>query len=263
VTSDRVVSGPLTRLPPALSGLAVVMAAMVASAPSARSTPAFAQSPPATRVLFVGNSLTFANNLPDLVAALARAEGRAVVVQSVAFPDVSLEDHWARGDAARAIARGGWQWVVLQQGPSALAASRVSLVEYVGRFNRLIRDAGARTAVYMVWPSSARRGDFDGVSRSYRAAAEDAGAVLLPAGDAWRAAWTIDASLPLYGTDGFHPSRAGTALAAIVIYEGLFDRPAPDVAIPGVPAAQLVILRRAAAEVRAGRRLPLTASSPR
>src|SRR6185295_7619357 len=104
-----------------------------------------------------------------------------------------LEDHWARGDAQRAIAEGGWFAVVLQQGPSALPESQVLLREYTKRFDAVIRKTGAKTALYMVWPSQARFQDFDGVSASYTVAAADVRGLLLPAGDAWRAAWKRDA----------------------------------------------------------------------
>src|SRR5262245_16354271 len=129
-----------------------------------------AQPAPPTRILFIGNSLTYSNDLPAMVCGLARAAARNAVRASVAKPDYSIEDHWNEGDARRAIAR-GWDVVVLQQGPSALPESRVLLVEYTKRFDAEIRKAGARTALYMVWPSRQRRGDFDGVSQSYRAAA--------------------------------------------------------------------------------------------
>jgi hypothetical protein len=176
---------------------------------------------PPTRILFVGNSLTTTNDLPSRVRELAREEGRRWETSTVAYPNYSLEDHWQRGDAERTITRGGWTFVVLQQGPSALAESRVLLVDYARRFDSKIRAAGARTALYMVWPAGSRRGDFPGVSGSYAAAAAAVGGLLLPVGDAWQAAWREDAGLPLYGDDGFHPSSIGTALAAIVIYERL------------------------------------------
>jgi hypothetical protein len=178
-------------------------------------------SQPAVRILFIGNSLTATNGLPAMVEALAASAGRRVACETVAFPGVSLEDHWTRGDALRAIQRGGWSFVVLQQGPSAEPKSRVLLREYVRRFDRAIIQAGARTAIYMVWPSSARSGDFDAVSESHRLAAADVRGLLLPAGDAWRAAWKDDPTLALYGPDGFHPSALGTYLAAIVIHARL------------------------------------------
>jgi hypothetical protein len=196
-------------------------------------------------VLFIGNSLTYSNDLPAMVCALARAAGRPAVCESVAKPDYSLEDHWNDRDARRAIAR-GWDLVVLQQGPSALPESRVLLVEFTRRFDAEIRKTGARTALYMVWPSRPRRGDFAGVSQSYAAAAQAVGGLLLPVGDAWREAWSTDPSLALYGNDGLHPSSMGSALAAIVIYRQVFDAPLPAPQFPGVTASQIATLIRAA-----------------
>jgi hypothetical protein len=211
---------------------------------------AAAQPASPTRVLFVGNSLTYSNDLPAMVCALARAASRNAICESVAKPDYSLEDHWNERDARRAITR-GWDVVVLQQGPSALPESRRLLIEYTRRLDAEIRKAGARTALYMVWPSRQRRGDFEGVSQSYRAAAKAVGGLLLPAGDAWRSAWAIDERLALYSPDGLHPSTGGTYLAALVSYQVIFGDPPPVVTVPGVLDADAAVLRRAAAETLA------------
>jgi hypothetical protein len=85
----------------------------------------------------------------------------------------------------------------------------------------VIRQAGARTALYMVWPESFRREAFPDVSASYRLAAQDVGGTLLPAGEAWVAAWRRNPGLQLYGPDGFHPTVMGSYLAALTIYAGL------------------------------------------
>jgi hypothetical protein len=173
-------------------------------------------------VLFIGNSLTYVNDVPAIVAAIAEADGRKrIIYQTVAFPDFSLEDHWRHGDARKAIADGRWDFVVLQQGPSALPASRALLLEYTRRFGADINRVGAQPALYMVWPSAARQGDFDRVSESYRLASKDVGGLLFPVGEAWRAAWRRNPRLALYSSDGLHPTVLGSYLAALVIYENL------------------------------------------
>lgn len=177
------------------------------------------------RILLIGNSLTYTNVLPEMLQSLADASGVSrTQVASVAVPNFSLEDHWHAGQARTAIRKGGWTFVVLQQGPSALETSRTHLLLWAGIFAEEIRLHGGQPALFMVWPSADRSFDFERVSESYRLAAELTGGVLLPAGDAWLAAWQRDASLPLYGADGFHPSPMGTYLAAITIFGGLFDR---------------------------------------
>jgi hypothetical protein len=211
---------------------------------------AMAQGAP-PRVLFIGNSLTAANDLPAMVAALAKANGEPIVTRTVAIPNYSLEDHWNRGDAKRAIAEGGWSFVVLQQGPSALPESRVLLVEYARRFAAETAKIHARTALFMVWPASSRAFDFDGVRLSYEAAAREVGGVFLAAGEAWRTAWRSDAKLEFYGTDGFHPTKLGSYLAAVVVYQGLTGETAMRSAGGLATESEWRVLQQATA--RAGR----------
>jgi hypothetical protein len=187
------------------------------------------------RVLFVGNSLTAYNDLPAIVEALAKAGGQPPLDwKSVLLPGTSLEDQWRDGQARKAIAQGPWDYVVLQQGPSALDESRRSLLDYVGRFAKEIRAAGARPAIYMVWPSLSRTSDFDDVSQSYRMAARQVDGLLFPVGEAWRAAWRRDPKLALYSKDGLHPTPAGSYLAALVMYGQLYGK--SSVGLPGTLA---------------------------
>lgn len=169
------------------------------------------------RVLFIGNSLTYTNDLPRLSAALASATGKVrLQVGSVAEPNFSLEDHWNKGDAVRAIQQAKWDVVVLQQGPSGLESSRVLLVEYARKFGEVIRKSGATPALLAVWPSMQRNGDFDRVIESYRVAAAEVHGIFLPAGAAWNSIGR-DRLPELYGQDGFHPSVEGSYLAALVV----------------------------------------------
>lgn len=174
------------------------------------------------RILFIGNSLTYVNDLPSLVQRLGRSNpALAVSVSSVAFPNFSLVDHWDRGDALRAIEDGPWDVVVLQQGPSALPESRAVLVEYAGKFAAEIRRVGARPAIYMVWPGLDRFDEWEAVTQSYAAAASAIDGVLLPGGEAIRAAYAADRSIALFQGDGFHPALAGSWAVALTMYARL------------------------------------------
>jgi hypothetical protein len=180
---------------------------------------------PPLRVLFVGNSLTYVNDLPALVGQIAKGDGLELRTATVAYPNYSLADHLARGDAARELARGGWDIVVLQQGPSGLPESRAELLRSTRDFAARAAAAHARVALLGVWPAADRPNAFDSVAASYAAAAEAVHGLLLPAGTAWTRAWRRDPSLPLYGPDGFHPAPLGSILAALVVYRGISGRP--------------------------------------
>ena len=188
------------------------------------------------------------NDVPGMVRDLAAAAGLGWQVEAQLLSGAGLEDHWQRGTAQSRIRNGGWDAVVLQQGPSSLPESRANLRQWTGTFDEVVRQSGARSALYMVWPDLARFAWFDRVRDSYALAARDVEGWFLPAGESWRAAWEDEPGLQLYGGDGFHPTAAGSWVAALTIFGGLSERALADLPAPGgMDPATADLLRRAAA----------------
>jgi hypothetical protein len=186
------------------------------------------------RILFIGNSLTGANDMPGMLVALAES---AKVSPSLAvdvdwIPDFALIDHWSLGSAKSLIANGQYGVVVMQQGPSSVAVNRDTLRLAVGLFAPIIRSAGGIPALFSVWPTADRQVDFDRATESYQLAARDVSGMLFPAGEVWRAAWRRDPSIQLYSPDGLHPSALGSYAVALSIFGVLYDRSAV-----GLPAS--------------------------
>lgn len=182
------------------------------------------------RVLFIGNSLTYTNDLPGLVETVADAAGRSLEAASIAGPDLGLGDHWYAG-APETIRSLRPDVVVLQQGPSTLLSSRAYLVEWADSLARVATEVGAETALLMVWPPDDPRYTFQAVHDSYRVAADAVGGTFIPAGMAWVEAWAVDPGLPLYGPDGFHPAGLGSIATALTVVRTLLDQP-----VAGLPA---------------------------
>jgi len=182
--------------------------------------PASAQNRP-IQVLLIGNSLTAANDLPRLLAAVANAGGDLYETESVTGPGLALIDHLQRSTrAAATIARHRWDVVILQQGPTPAGICRDSLVLWAQLFDSLIVHSGARPALMMTWPPRADWAAFEETRVSYEAAAYAVNGIFLPVGEAWRLAGKATAPR-LYAADGFHPSLIGSYLAALTIYERL------------------------------------------
>ncbi len=176
------------------------------------------------KILFVGNSLTYTNDLPQLVQEMGKHDSISIEYTALVFPNYSLEDHWKEGKVQREIETGKYDFVIAQQGPSALPESQVLLLEYAGRLAEVCRKNKASMAIYMVWPSSSRYFDLDNVIYSYTQAAKQTQSLLCPAGLAWKYAWESTPSLPLYGNDSFHPSMTGSLLAAFTVYGTLTNK---------------------------------------
>lgn len=212
------------------------------------------------KVLFIGNSLTYENDLPRTVAQLAISAGLPqCYCVTIAFPNFALEDHWDFRNAVDALEDESWDFVVMQQGPSALASSRANLILWAGVFGELIDENGAQAVMYGVWPQYDRAFDFPNVAESYRQAADAIGALFAPAGEAWLNAWALDSTLPLYSADDFHPSPMGTYLAALTVFERIYGRTPVGVQQAAVvngriqlwPAATVQLLQEAAFDANA------------
>lgn len=181
----------------------------------------------ALKILFVGNSHTFVNDLPKTFGSLvlAREPTRPLVVKDVTFGGATLDDHLARGVARRAIESERWDYVVLQEQSMLPSTAKDRYERAVRAFDAIIRRAGAKTVLYAVWPHRVGQ-DPASLAATYREVAGDVHATLADVGAAWLRAERIDAKVVLYQADGYHPAPAGTYLAACVFYETLVGKSA-------------------------------------
>jgi hypothetical protein len=187
------------------------------------SSPQFRNPATGQRVLFIGNSLTFYNDLPVMVQGLADAAGGdSLIIAMVAGADMALVDHW-NGGVRNVITGAQWDYVVLQQGPSSTAINRDSLRTLTMMFAPVIKNSGGKTVLFSAWPAMDRRQDFARAAESYRLAAEDVGGLYAPVANAWIEAWNRSSDLSLYA-DGLHANVTGSYLAALVIYSTIFQK---------------------------------------
>jgi hypothetical protein len=175
-------------------------------------------------VLFLGNSLTYYNNLPELVKLIAACDSVEMTYHSISLPNYALVDHWNEGKAQKEIESGSYNFVVVQQGPSSQTEGRTYLLDYGLKFDALCDQHNATLVSYMVWPAKARLTDFPGVFESYKLLADSVNGIFCPAGNAWLKVWENYPEFKLYGPDNFHPDYRGSLLAALVIYGSIMQK---------------------------------------
>lgn len=178
---------------------------------------------PTFRILFVGNSLTYTNDLPALVRDVAVANNIQIETEVLAYPNYALEDHWHDGNFQMLMREKNFNYVIVQQGPSSQQDGRDMLLDYGGRFKKICDEKGARLVFFMVWPSRANYQTFPGVIKNYRDAALQTESMLCPVGEAWKTYMDATHDFAYYGADGFHPSIEGSNNAAQLIYQTLFS----------------------------------------
>jgi hypothetical protein len=103
--------------------------------------------------------------------------------------------------------------------------------EYAQRFDGVIREAGARTLLYLTWARRHQPAAQPRLTQAYRTLATRLGATVVPVGRAWEQAQRADPGLVLHIADDSHPNPAGSYLAACVFYATLYRR-SPE----GLPA---------------------------
>ncbi|OJJ23175.1 hypothetical protein BKI52_02130 [marine bacterium AO1-C] len=177
-------------------------------------------------ILFVGNSLTYTNDMPQILAFIMKRFDKPVKMISLCKPNYALEDHWNDGEVQRMIKKKKIKYVIIQQGPSSQTYGKQSLITYGEKFQKICKKVGATLGFYMVWPARVYYRTFDGVVANYTNAAKRNGALLFPVGVVWRAYQKRDLPASLYGFDNFHPSSTGSFLAALTIFHALY--PAQD-----------------------------------
>ena len=193
------------------------------------------------RLLFIGNSYTACGDLPARVAQeLARlgvpAQTAAITAGGYSLAHFASERNPFGRQAAAALARQPWDFVVLQEQSLRPAAHPQTFWRSAARLAQAAAAAGARVALYETWaradghPALARHGwtheDMQTrLTDAYAQAAALTGGVVIPAGQAMHTAYR--AGKPVLAQDGSHPSLEGTALIARVFAQTLaaLDKP--------------------------------------
>lgn len=174
-------------------------------------------------ILFIGNSLTYTNNLPQLIKTYAKRKGLKINTKMVAFPNYAIEDHWNDGQIQKLISSKNYDFVILQQGPSSQNDGREMLIEFGKKYSSLCKSNNAKLCYFMVWPSLTYYHSFDNVIKNYTDAASVNNSILLPVGKVWKDYVDSTNNTEYYGSDGFHPSIKGSQISAKVILEHLFQ----------------------------------------
>jgi len=196
------------------------------------------------KVLFIGDSYTSVNNLPQTVANIALGNGDTLVYDSNTPGGTDFQAQCSNATTLSKIAQGGWDYVVLQDQSEepAFDATQVAwqTLPYAHRLDSLIHvaDSCTLTVFYLTWGHQngdppncpilpnvcTYAGMQDALTVGYTEMAQLNQSIISPVGEAWRNIVDQHLSFDLYSTDSSHPSIYGTYLAASVFYEVIFQK---------------------------------------
>jgi hypothetical protein len=186
--------------------------------------------------LFVGNSLTQVNDLPNVFKRFAAQSSLHVDVQTSAITPggAFLYDHWKRGEALGLLREKRPNFLVLQGQSTEPLSARESFSHSAALFKAEADRVGATTILLATWARPAGDPYYKeptsggspaamqaGLNSVYASVAESIGAALVPVGIAFERAQQDSPKIRLLdGTQ--HPSPAGTYLAAAVLFRVMF-----------------------------------------
>lgn len=204
--------------------IALLLCALLSSAPAAAITADANKEK--LRVLFIGNSYTYFNNLPEMFAGLAASARppQQVVTRMVTRGGATLKLHWEMGNALKAIGEGGWDYVVLQDQSTLPITDPATTHRYARLFDAEIKKVGAKTIFFLTWARQHQPENQAKLNDTYLSIARELGARVAPVGIAWAEGFKEDANLALHTEDQSHPNPTGSYLAACVFYAILFDK---------------------------------------
>lgn len=186
---------------------------------------------PVQRMLFLGHSYTYYNDMPAMVAKMADSAGSPVRydISMSAFPNATLEDHWNNRKTRELLAKGGWYRVIAQP-EGGLSHRGPDSGMFVNGSRLLAGTAEQPPAIIISWEAteafcqkhySMSRAQVAAVAgENLRGLAIATGSDVIDIGRVWDRVAAAELPFSLY-KDGNHPSLEGSYLAALVVYAGL------------------------------------------
>jgi hypothetical protein len=235
-------------------------------------TSAFADDP--QRVLFIGNSYTGVNKLPDVFLEVVKNSGRKEpVVKSSTPGGRTLKQQLSIVGTGKLIEEGNWDVVVLQgqsQEPAVAETDESVRKEFLESAAELCKRVRAKSpqAKIFFYETWARHADYWTENKKapamgkdpkemqarlrkwYGVAAKENDATLVPCGEAWELNYASAKPVRLHQKDNSHPEFVGTYLNALIFFGKIYDVKTPAAKVTGkVDEAQAKLMQGYAAKV--------------
>lgn len=186
------------------------------------------------KILFVGNSFTFYHDMPLLVEKIFEKTGIFVKTDQVTYGGYHLKQYLDEEKGSgqillKKLSEESWDYIVLQEQSNTPCLEREEFLDSVLKLSAKIRENGAVPVFYQTWSyrehsdmleliHMEHREFYQGLKDAYKEAAEKTDGILVPVGDAFLQTEQGDPEIDLMENDNYHPSLAGSFLAACMFY---------------------------------------------
>ncbi len=169
------------------------------------------------KVLFLGNSHTFFNDMPELFAQFAeKTTGEKPEVVMLAYPGRDLDWHRKEYFAMRFnLMHGGYDYCIIQQAAHPYPPIE-STLKTGAEIIDLCHRCGVKPVVYMTWAEKRFPENQQKMIDTCEKLASENNALLAPIGSVWQSVQQSRPDIELYHTDGEHAGPYGDFLIAAV-----------------------------------------------
>ena len=196
-------------------------------------------------VLFIGNSYTYANNMPQMVSEIALSFGDTLNFESSTPGGATFNVHSTNINTLNKISQKPWDYVVLQAQSQEPSFSPNQVANDVFPYAQILIDSIESNSTctepifFMTWgrkygdqqncqfypPICTYLGMQQRLRESYLDMTFNHSATCSPVGICWKESIAQDSTLNLFSPDNSHPSIHGSYLAACAFYSTIFKKP--------------------------------------
>ena len=137
-------------------------------------------------ILFVGNSLTYTNELPKILEEIGTVYNISIQTECLCSPNYAIIDHLNEGKLQRLLKEQKFDFLIVQQGPSSQAEGAKMLLEDGESIKPLADKYHIKMGYFMVWTSVTWYHTMDEVIKNHRIAAKQNNTLLFSVGEVWK-----------------------------------------------------------------------------
>lgn len=179
-------------------------------------THATSDSPQATKILFIGNSMTYTEDAPtQFVKIYSLIYGaQPLLVKSATGPGLTLREHLANKNTKKALQDQKWDYVIVQEGSQPAFHRPEEALESIRRIVKITQEDGGKPFVVMI-PADRGRPEWQTkLNVFFRKTANELAIPLVPLGEVCAFCQKYHPELNLHNPDKHHPNKTGALLYA-------------------------------------------------
>ncbi|MCH3923482.1 MAG: T9SS type A sorting domain-containing protein [Bacteroidales bacterium] len=195
------------------------------------------------KVLYVGNSYTYVNDLPTIISNIAASQNHNIVSTQFLTGGAMFQTHYNNQALIDTIKKGGFDIMVLQGQSQEVCFPpyqfQSQVYPYAKKLDSIFKayNHNGKVIFYMTW--GYRYGDAincqeyapfcnyfsmsEEICNNYTTMANDFSSFVAPVGKAWQKSIIEDSNIVLHQSDNSHPTIKGSYLAACVFYNTMFN----------------------------------------